>query len=188
MIGLILVTALDAFPDSLSISLLCAHAVFERWLGWSVGTNLPSCWLLKNKKNSPSTINNHLLFDVQTAYSWERDRDSVRVYKQAQRDTPPADQTLWKPTSNWPNWPTTFSKFANFYILIQDIGRVMSSGLVITSLTLVRIHCFYFLNQTCDKKWIYFFTFGFSCAGVLAWIFQFDLHFWWKISANLTVN
>ena len=32
--------------------------------GWFVGTKLQ----LKNKKNSPSTINNHLLFDVQTAY------------------------------------------------------------------------------------------------------------------------
>ena len=46
--------------------------------GWSVGTNLPKCWQLKNKNNSPSKINNHLLFDVQTAQSSKRERERER--------------------------------------------------------------------------------------------------------------
>ena len=66
---------------------------------WSDGINLPGCLQLKNK-NSPSTIKNHLLFDVQTAYRGTRDRetetdrqkdrqtDSARVYERTQKDKP----------------------------------------------------------------------------------------------------
>ena len=71
-------------------------------------TKLFGCWQLKDKKNSPSTINNHLLeligvtvqyiyrkllhyyldilFNVQTAYSSTRERKSVRVYEQTHKE------------------------------------------------------------------------------------------------------
>ena len=60
-------------------------------------------WQLKNKI-SPSTINNHLLFDVQNTVARERGRKSVRFYEQTKRDTPPPtpqpNRTLWTQTSN----------------------------------------------------------------------------------------
>ena len=46
---------------------------------WSVGTKLHGRWQLKNGENSPSTINNHLWFDVQAAYNSTRERERERV-------------------------------------------------------------------------------------------------------------
>ena len=43
----------------------------------SVGTKLPECLQLKNKKHSLLTINNHLLFDVQTAYNSTKEREKI---------------------------------------------------------------------------------------------------------------
>ena len=116
--------------------------------GWSVGTKLPVCWQLKDKKNSPSTINNHsFLFDVQSAYRREREREkekerekkSVMVYQQTQ-NTP--DRTHWMPIYNSPNWQCHLAK------LLHHLTRVPKF-----------LQCFYFLNQTCNKIWIYFILF-----------------------------
>ena len=110
--------------------------------GRFVKTKLSGCWQLKDKKNSPSTINNHSLFDVHTEYSskrvrerererekreWERERETDRQTENLQgfmnrRKETPLDlpilserQLLTDPTaSNWQR--TTFSKFANFYV------------------------------------------------------------------------
>ena len=71
---LVLVKTPNTFPDSLFINSLCPRWVwkFHRKgmtqfiqnffcrLGWSVGIKLPQCWQLKDKKNSQSTMNNHL--------------------------------------------------------------------------------------------------------------------------------
>ena len=132
--------------------------------GWSVGTKVPGCWRFK-KKNSPSTINNHLLFGVPTAYSRTRERNRerereregeyVRVYEQTQRDShPQPDRTLWMQTSD--NWPTgqltTFSKFANiFKFRITFRGDVILLNYRIIS-HVSKIHCFYFSNQTCHRQ------------------------------------
>ena len=73
IIGLVLVTALNTFPDSLFINPLRAYAVFKRsteWSGWFVGTKLPGCCQLRGKKNSPSTINNHLLERICVTVIW----------------------------------------------------------------------------------------------------------------------
>ena len=81
-------------------------------LGWSIGTKLPGCWQLKNK-NSLTTIYNHLLFDVQTAYSSMKARENL--LGSMNKETCPTHQpyrTLWTQTSDW----LLFSKFADFYI------------------------------------------------------------------------
>ena len=84
--------------------------------GWSIRTKLPGCWQLKNK-NSPSIMNYHLLFDVQTAYSStregvrEREGEYVRVREQTQRDW-----TLWMQTNRLANWPL----FQNLPIFIYS--------------------------------------------------------------------
>ena len=106
-------------------------------LGWFVGTKLTRCWQLKNK-NSPSTINIHLLFDVQTESSSMRKREKIckGLWTMAIAIIPLiATATLWTDTnrhlhhcnpkelSEWKvlttDWLITFSKFANFvYILV----------------------------------------------------------------------
>ena len=111
------------FLNSLFINSVCAHTVFERstykeWHnpsgnssdGW--GDSLEqSCLGVVNSKNqnSPSTINNHLLFNVQTVYSSTRERESVKVYEQTQRDAPRLSPTELSEcellTGNWlANW------------------------------------------------------------------------------------
>ena len=46
-------------------------------VGWSVRTKLLGCWQLR-KKNSTSTINNHLSFDVQIAFNSTKERERER--------------------------------------------------------------------------------------------------------------
>ena len=82
--------------------------------GWSVEQSCLGRWLLKNKKNSPSTINNHLLFDALTPYRQrerqtdrERERERQKISKGLWTDTkrhtplPLPHLTLWTQTSYW---------------------------------------------------------------------------------------
>ena len=70
---------------------------------------LPECWLLKNKKHSLLTINNHLLFDVQTAYSSTKEREDLLGSMNRNTKSPnPTELSEYQLTQL-----TTFSKFAN---------------------------------------------------------------------------
>ena len=89
--GLILVMVSNAFPDSLFINLLCAHAVFERFTDREChnpsGTSdswgdllEQSCLGVSNSKknkNSPLTIDNCSLFNVRFAYSSMTERENL---------------------------------------------------------------------------------------------------------------
>ena len=129
------------------------------------GDLLEQNWPHKNKMNSPPTINTHLLFDVQTAYSSTRQKErggveSVVVYEQTERNTPPPRQLkriLWMQNPNWQltDWLTDhFFKIRYFlYIEIQDIGGgdvILLNYCVISHVS--KIHCFYFSNQTCHRQ------------------------------------
>ena len=180
----------NAFLRSSFINPACSHAVFERstdqeWhnqsgtsdgRGWSVGTNLPGCWQLKNK-NSLSTINNHLLFDVQTAYSSTKERqkdrqtESVGVLKRTQRDTcsPQLNRTFWMQTSHWQltDWLTDyFSKISYFlYIWIQEWESYHLARLL-CHLSSVQKSLFLFLQSNLSHKRYesILFTFWLSCV------------------------
>ena len=76
-------------------------------------TNLSGCWQIKNKKNSPSTISNPYcsMFRLHTVARYiyiyiererERKRESVRVYEQTQRDSPPTAQPNSLNANFWP--------------------------------------------------------------------------------------
>ena len=92
----------------------CICSLIDSWVGGQ--------YVTKNK-NSPSTINSHLLFDVQCAYSSKRERE--RICKGLWTDT---DQPNWTLNANF--WQLTdwladyiFFKIRSFlYIWIQDIG------------------------------------------------------------------
>ena len=103
-----LVTAPNVFPDSLSIFSVPTLCLKYPQVGNDtinpellltvrvvVGTNLLECWQFKNKKNSPSTISNHLFFNVQTAYKREKICNG-----------------LWIDIKRPPTWPNSLN--ANF--------------------------------------------------------------------------
>ena len=105
MIDFILVTAPNAFPDSLLINPLCPHAVFERSTDWErlnpSGTSddrgdplEQSCLGVGNSKTRKTlcqqlTIIYCSMFRLHIV-ARERERESVRFYEQTQRDIPPA--------------------------------------------------------------------------------------------------
>ena len=174
--------------DSSFINSLCAHDVFKRsthkkcirkffWRsGWSFGTNLAGCWQLKNKKNSPSTINYHLLFDVHTIArererererERKRERESVRVYEQTQWDTPRFSLTELAEcklltTDRLANWLL----FHNLHIYIYINSGIRWSVILLLNHCVIsqvsKIYCFYFSNQTCHRKYMNSFYLLFS--------------------------
>ena len=84
------------FSNSSFISPVFVHALFERSTdkeahnpsanssdgrGDPLGTKLPGCWQLKNKKNSPSTINKSSIVRCSDYIQWherEREKEWVR--------------------------------------------------------------------------------------------------------------
>ena len=96
--SLILITTPSVIPGNLFINPLCAHAVFEKSTDreWhnpsgtsSDGRGEQSCLDVGNSKLRwiLSTINNHLLFDVQIAYYSMREREREKIYKGLWTDT-----------------------------------------------------------------------------------------------------
>ena len=130
---------------------------------WFVWTKLPGCWQLKNK-NSPSKTNNHLLFNVQTAYSSARERgrerERERICKGIWRDTKrpsPSPTELSERHLLTTDRLTSFSKFANLYISKFGISVgdvILINHCVISHVS--QIHCFHLSNLTFDKTAIHF--------------------------------
>ena len=144
---------------------------FFWWSGWSIGTKFPGCWQLKDKKNSPSTINNHLLFNVQTSYSSTRERERKickGLWTDTEREPPPQpDQSLWMQTSNW---STDWLLFQNLLIFIYLNSGYQSGGChlskLLQHLSRVPNSLFSFLQSNLSQKRYesILFTFWPSCV------------------------
>ena len=118
---------------------------------------MPGCWLLKSKKHL-LTINNHLLFDVQTAYSCMKERRSVRVYEQRHKE--PSTQ-LTQLTQL-----TTFSKFANFYISKLKVSVVLCHLAKLWHHSdISKFTVFIYSIKLVTRHESILFTFGSSCVG-----------------------
>ena len=114
-------------------------------------------WQLKNKKYSLLTISNHLLFDVQTAYSNTKERErSIRVYEQKHKEPQP-NWTLWMPTD------PTFSKFVNISKLKVSAVLCHLAKLLHHS-HMSKFTVFVYSIKLVTRHESILLTFGYSCA------------------------
>ena len=99
------------------------------------------------------TINNHLLFDVQTAYSSTRERRFIRVYKQKHKEPPLSERQL-----------TTFSKFANISkfkvsLMLCHLAKLLHHS------HMSKFTIFIYAIKLVTRHECILFTLGSSCVG-----------------------